>query len=166
MSIPNQPTTSQNTSHTSTSRLPSISNTQATLATPSDTTTIAIVKKPFTRTDIPVIYSDIVIQSDSEMDSHEYEWGSLASHESKEDYLDTFEDKAIEGDTWIKNFWNPDIEDTSRIDRSPPETDYEKDSIDDDLNTSILTIMDTSYLMNLIEQVILIIHHEHIDWDQ
>lgn len=187
MVIEDKPTTSKNSSHASTSQLKFVHETntqmgyvaqrwitlrlqllffldaQATTTNPFDITPIVVFEKPFTPIDIHIIYSDRVLQSDSKMDSHEYEWVSLDSYEFEEDSLDTFEDKRVEGEAWIKTFWDSDIEDTSRKDRSPLKPDYKEESTDDDLNTSILTIIDSSYEINLIDEEIPIIHPKLIN---
>lgn len=90
----------------------------------------------------------------------------MASHKFEEDSLDTLANKGVKGEAWIKTFWDLDIEDTSRIDRSPPKFDYKEYSIDNDLDSSILTLTDISYELNLIDKLMAIIHPELIDWDQ
>lgn len=78
------------------------------------------INNNFTLEEIPIRYNNIELQSDFEIDSHKYKWDSLVSHEFEGESLDTFEDKKDEGDAWIKFFWDPIDEDTSRRDRSPP----------------------------------------------
>ncbi|GLJ49273.1 hypothetical protein SUGI_1041140 [Cryptomeria japonica] len=183
MSIANQPTRSkfssyENTSQFTTSKqksyvacqtitlgikLFSTSDTQATSTTSSDKTLAAPIDKPFTLADIPITNSDRVLPSDSKMDSHEYKWDSSFSQPSDGD---TFEVKKVKGDAFIKTFWDLVDEDTSTTDRSHLEPDYEEDSTDDDLGSSILTITDASYELNLINEAMPIIHPELIKWNQ
>lgn len=134
--------------------------------TPSNKTPAEVVDKTFTSTDIPITYNNKVLPSDSETNSHEYEWDSLASHESKEYSPGPLIDKIIEGEAWIKTFWDFDPKDTSQTDRLPPEPDYEEDSTDNDLDSSILTLTDASYELNLIDEEMPIIHPKLINWDQ
>lgn len=56
-----------------------------------------------------------------------------------------------------------DTEDTSRTNWSPQKRNNEEDNTDHDLDTSILTIIDASYELNFIDEVMPIIHPDLID---
>lgn len=60
----------------------STSDTPTTLTTSSDKIPAVAIDKPFTSANILITYNNRVLPSDSAIDSCEYKWGSLASHES------------------------------------------------------------------------------------
>lgn len=110
-----------------------------------------------------------MLESDSEIDSHEWEWDSMHLNTSDEEETSPpppCKDIPVYGQAWIKTFWVPQLEENSTGPTSNPPSKSNKESTINELHTSILTFTNASYELNLIDEVMPIIHPKLIEWNQ
>lgn len=102
-----------------------------------------------------------MLESDLEFDSHEWEWDSMNLNTSDEE--DTSppppcKDIPVYGEAWIKTFWVHEKEENSTGPTSNPTLESDKESTINELHSSILTLTGASSELNLIDEVMPIIH--------
>ncbi|GLJ53608.1 hypothetical protein SUGI_1143590 [Cryptomeria japonica] len=123
----------------------------------------------FNSKDIPVWYSNRMLESDSETDSHEWKFDSVQLNTSDEE--DTSlppprKDIPVYGEAQIKTSWVLELETSSTDPTSHPTHDSDRESTINNLHHNVLTLSDTSNTLNLIDKVMPIIHPELIEWNQ
>ncbi|MGI4370209.1 hypothetical protein ACR2V4_26810, partial [Klebsiella pneumoniae] len=123
----------------------------------------------FNSKDIPVWYSNRMLESDSETDSHKWEFDSVQLNTSDEEDTSLpppHKDIPVYGEAQINTSWVPKLETSSTDPTSHPTPDSDRESTINDLRHTVLTLTDTSNELNLIDEVMPIIHPELIEWNQ
>lgn len=109
------------------------------------------------------------MEKDSETDSHEWKFDSILLNTSDEE--DTLappphKEIPIYSEAQIKTSWLPKLEIPSTDPTSYPMPNCDRESIINDLHHNVLTLTEMSHELNLIDEVMSIIHPELIEWNQ